>query len=136
MFTRMVSVSLSALVALPLAAAGPPDFFGRARQQAEGLSHEPFREVTNALPPALLNLNYVQEQSIQFRTNKALWANEHLPFRIAFFLPGRNHAAAVEIDEVSDGNVRRVPFEPDLFEFGTNQIALPPKLGYAGLDRK
>jgi glucans biosynthesis protein len=128
----MVCLCVSVVAVLPPLAAGPPDFFLRVRQQAEEVSRQAYQPPTNRLPAALSNLNYVQEQAIQFRTNKALWASERLPFEIAFFLPGRAHAATVELDEVFDGTARSVRFDPSVFDFGTNHIELPPEVGYAG----
>jgi periplasmic glucans biosynthesis protein len=106
--------------------------FGQVRELARSLSQAPFAPSTNPLPAALRNLSYVQYQSIQFLSNKGLWASENLPFGVEFFLPGWIHSQTVDIHEVTERGVRPVHFSPDMFSFGTNHLNLPADLQYAG----
>lgn len=131
MVTRMVYLGLLALIPLQLGAAGAFDF-AQVRDQAQALARQPFQERTNHAPASLRNLNYVQSQAIQFRHGHGLWAREGLPFQIEFFLPGFGHTDTVVINEVSEHGVRRIPVSPDLFDFGTNRVDLPPDMDYAG----
>src|SRR4051812_21725113 len=46
--------------------------FAQVRDQAQALSQQPFAPTTNQIPSELLQLNYVQYQSIQFQPAQAL----------------------------------------------------------------
>jgi periplasmic glucans biosynthesis protein len=127
---RTVCLVLLELAALQLEAA--PFDFSQVREQARSLSQQPFQERSNRVPAALIDLNYVQYQSIQFRHEFGLWAREGLPFEVEFFLPGSTHKETMVIHEVTAQGVRRIPFSAELFNFGTNRIDLPRDLDYAG----
>jgi periplasmic glucans biosynthesis protein len=131
MVTRMVCLDLLVAVPLQLWAASAFDF-AQVRDQAQALARQSFQERTNHAPSTLRNLNYVQSQSIQFRRGHGLWAQEGLPFEVEFFLPGFAHTDTVVIHEVSEQGVRRIAVAPELFDFGTNHVDLPPDLDYAG----
>ena len=107
--------------------------FEQVREEARALSKEPFRPSATQAPESLLKLTYEQYQSIRFQPGEALWADAPSPFQVEFFLPGFLHKHTVAIHEVSSQNVRRIPFAPEAFQFGTNGPALPKDLDYAGL---
>ena len=131
MVTRTVYLCLLVLLCRCVPAAGPFDF-AQLRERTAALAQEPYRGPTNRVSQQLLDLSYVQRQAIQFRPQKALWVNEGLPFAVEFFLPDAYHPQTVTIHEVSPGGIRRVPFSPDLFTYGTNRLQLPPDLDFAG----
>lgn len=131
MVTRTVCLCLITLAVLQQAIASAFDF-PSLRDRAQQLSRQPFEPATNRVPPALRDLSYTEYQAIEFKHDKALWADQQLPFQIEFFLPGSVHSETVVIHEVLNGNTRRVAFSRDAFSFGTNQVELTPALDYAG----
>ena len=105
------------------------DLQGRARE----LAARQFEPDSSKIPNSLLELNYDQYRRIQFNHQRAWWRAEGLPFQIEFFLPGGYHRQIVKINEIVSGHARAIPFEPSLFEIGTNQLPPPSSAGgYAG----
>ncbi len=84
-------------------------------------------------PAALTRLNWDQYQSIHFHSERALWANDDLPFRIQFFHLGLNFGKAVRLHEVVDGHAHEIVYDPSMFDLSKlNLGALPKNLGFAG----
>ncbi len=127
---RILVLSLQWLIAPGLAAA--PFDFQQVRDEARQLASRPFQPLSNSLPAELRSLSYTEYQNIQFRHDKALWADENLPFRIEFFLPGAGHRDTVALHEVTEHGARPIPFAADGFLAKTNRLSLPDNLGYAG----
>jgi glucans biosynthesis protein len=128
---RLIQALTLNLLVCPILGAAPFGF-GQVRERAQALSREPFHAPTARVPESLLRLKYEQYQSIHFKHDHALWANEKLPFQVEFFLPGYFHKQTVLIHEVSDRDVRKIPFSTEAFTFGTNRIELTPDTEYAG----
>lgn len=106
--------------------------FDQVRARARALSRAAFQPGTNSVPIELLNLKYETYQSIKFRTDKALWTGEPVPFQVGFFLPGFVHKGTVTLHEVTSVGVRTIPFSREAFDFGTNNFSLPAQMEYAG----
>jgi len=103
---------------------------GRAQQ----LAGQPFVDPRGKLPQWLLDLTYDQWRDIRFRPEQALWAKQHLPFRVQFFHPGLYYDRTVAINVVDARGVHPVGFSPSQFDYGKNDFAskIPQDLGYAG----
>jgi glucans biosynthesis protein len=101
-----------------------------ALQRAE----QPFHSPRANLPNVLNNLNYDQYREIRFPFEKALWTEDDLPFRVAFFHPGYDYKEPVQINEFTAKYTQRIPFSPEFFDYGDLKIKdqIPRNTGYAG----
>ncbi len=87
------------------------------------------------LPPVLKGLSYDQARNIRFRPEKQIWADEHLPFRLALFHLGYLFRQPVEIHEFTAAHKQKLRFARGLFDYtnsGVDATELPQDLGYAG----
>jgi glucans biosynthesis protein len=100
---------------------------------AQDRASKPYRERSSKLPPTLAKLNYDQYQDIRFRRTSALWY-DHALFEVQFFHRGFNFDRRVNINEIVGSQVRAVPYNPSMFEFGKQvpPVKLPAELGFAG----
>ena len=106
------------------------DLARRARQLAERPQQPPGVK----LPKELASLSYDRYRDIRFRTDKSLWRDLKLPFEVQFFPMGLFYDQPVRMHEIVAGEVRDVPFDPALFDYGKNppDPALYRGLGFAG----
>jgi periplasmic glucans biosynthesis protein len=80
-------------------------------------------------------LSYDQYQSLRFRSDRALWSDAGLPFRLQFFHVGRGFAQAVHLYEVNNGQSREILYDPSMFEFdkaGIDPAVMRDHAGFAG----
>jgi glucans biosynthesis protein len=110
-----------------------PFSFDALRQRAQALAAVPFQPDSNRVPKEFLDLPYVDYQAIGFRPDQALWRKEALPFQIEFFHPGSAHKDVVTVYQLEAGQADRIPFSPDAFSYGPNQLRWNSGGGYAGL---
>lgn len=93
-----------------------------------------YKERTDNLPAALAGLDYDRFRDIRFKPERSLWRAESLPFELAFFHEGPSFKSPVRINELVGDAVREVRFNPELFDYGSNNI--DPRemagLGFAG----
>ena len=103
---------------------------GLALQRAQ----QPFHSPRADLPNVLKNLNYDQYREIRFRTGKALWTEDDLPFRIDFFHPGYIYQEPVHVNEFTSTYSQPIPYDQDFFDYGDLKIKdqIPRNTGYAG----
>ncbi len=103
---------------------------------ARAIASKPYDATSQTPAPASLTaLNWDEYQSIKFRPDHALWANDNLPFRVQFFHLGLNYGKAVRIHEVVDGNAHDISYDPaafDLSQLKKSLGTLPKDLGFAG----
>ena len=102
--------------------------------KARALAAESFRPSAAKLPSSLAALDYDAMREIRFRPDRATWRADKLPFELMYFHPGKNFPDSVRINIVDAKAVKRVEFDPDLFDYGRNKIE-PKKLrglGFAG----
>ena len=87
------------------------------------------------LPEFLSKLNYDQYRDIRYKTEKAFWRDEGLPFHVQAFHRGFIFKDRVTINVLDHGSNTRIAYSPDLFDYGKNQFPnpLPEDLGFAGL---
>ncbi len=115
---RLASLLLATLVALPALAFDFDDVAKRAAHLAE----RPYKAPSVKLPKTLQSLTYDQYRDIRFKPALALWHNAGLPFEIQLFHPGLYYDHPVRIFEVVRGQPREVRFDPDLFDYGKNDV--------------
>ena len=129
-----MAARLALCVALALPAAAHAISAKDIEARARALASESFRPPTAKLPLPLAALDYDALREIRFRPDRATWRDDKLPFELMYFHPGKNFPDAVRINIVEAHGVKRVEFDPELFDYGGNQID-PQKLrgvGFAG----
>ena len=130
------------MLLLPLAQAvaqgqEPPQdaLFARIAERARTMATRPYAPPDpRAMPEALTSLDYSRFRDIRFNKDAALWRDE-ARFSIELFHLGFLYREPVVINEVVNGAVEQVPYEPALFDYGKNEgleDALRPTLGFAG----
>jgi glucans biosynthesis protein len=104
---------------------------GRARN----LAGEPYRAPPDNVPQKIRNLDWDQYQSIAYRNDHALWADDKLQFQVKFFHLGMYAKQSVRIHEVENGQARELAYDPAMFNYGKSGLKgaeLPKDLGFAG----
>jgi len=104
-------------------------------ERAKELSARAYDDDWGHVPTFLRDLGYDAYQDIRFNPNRALWAEDKLPFRIEFFHPGRYYNRAVRIHEFSSTHEQEIPFSTDFFDYGHQtdiRRRVSSSLGYAG----
>src|SRR6188474_1834137 len=103
---------------------------------AEERAHKPFESPRVKIPEVLREekLNYDEYRKIRFRSDRALWLADKLPFRVEFFHPGYIYQEPVRIHEFTKTHVQRIRFAIDFFDYSDLKIQrqIPADLGYAG----
>jgi periplasmic glucans biosynthesis protein len=127
----------TALASPTAAGTGPAKAFDYAwlKGQARFLAGNPFQASKDILPPTMGALSYDQYQSLRFRTDRSLWGDAGLPFRLQFFHVGRSFAQAVHLFEVNEGQAREILYDPSMFEFdkaGIDPTVMRDHAGFAG----
>ena len=104
----------------------------RALERAQKPFHSPRADLPKILRQD--NLDYDKYREIRFRREKALWAEDDLPFRIEFFHPGYLYQEPVHVYEFTATHMQQIRFVRDFFNYGKLNIAddIPLKTGYAG----
>ncbi len=107
--------------------------FETVQRLAQDRAAKPYRERSSKLPEALARLSYDQYRDIRFRRTSALWY-DHAMFEVQFFHRGFTYDRRVNIYELVGNQVRAVPYNPAMFEFGklVPAVKLPAELGFAG----
>jgi periplasmic glucans biosynthesis protein len=103
-------------------------------ERAEARARKPFHSPRADLPAVLSRLTYDQYREIEFRHDKALWAEEGLPFRVEFFHLGYLYQEPVHFNEFSLTHTQPVRFAPDFFDYRSLRLPseIPANTGYAG----
>src|SRR5262249_3840098 len=110
-----------------------PFTFETVQRLAQDRASKPYRERSSKLPDVLAKLGYDQYRDIRFRRTSALWY-DHAMFEVQFFHRGFQFDRRVNIYELVGNQVRAVPYNPAMFEFGklVPPVKLPAELGFAG----
>ena len=110
-----------------------PFTFETVQHLAQDRASKPYRERSSKLPDVLAKLSYDQYRDIRFRRMSALWY-DHAMFEVQFFHRGFTFDRRVNIYELVANQVRAVPYNPAMFEFGKQvpPVKLPSELGFAG----
>jgi periplasmic glucans biosynthesis protein len=110
-----------------------PFTFESVQHLAQDRASKPYRERSSPLPEVLAKLGYDEYRDIRFRRTSALWY-DHAMFEVQFFHRGFTFDRRVNIYELVGSQVRAVPYNPAMFEFGKQvpPVKLPAELGFAG----
>ncbi len=108
--------------------------FDTVASKAEQRARKPFRSPKADLPEFLRNLSYDSYREIEFRHDRALWADGKSPFRVEFFHPGYLYQEPVHCNEFTLTHAQPIRFVQDFFDY--RQLQMPQKIpadtGYAG----
>lgn len=102
---------------------------------ARTLASTPYKPHGRPLPADVAALDYEQFQSIQFKADHALWADEKRRFQIKLFHLGLFFKRPVRMHEVRQGRAQEIAYAPAMFNYGKSGLdgAKQPKdLGFAG----
>ena len=113
----------------------PTRLMEEVRSRARALAQQPWTPPQASVPPELAELDYDGYRRIRFRDERALWGpgtslDDPSSFRIQFFHPGYLFTTPVLIHEVGAGQIRPIPFDPTLFQYGVEAAEGWP--GWAG----
>lgn len=149
-FIRNASLALAAfgLPSLPACAASksgqmglrrlgqPQPFdFATLKGQARALAQAPYKSHKRVLPGRLEGLDWDQYQSIGYRQDHALWADQPGRFQAKFFHLGLYFHSPVRMFDVVDGKAQELAYDGAAFNYGKSGIRngeLPADLGFAG----
>jgi glucans biosynthesis protein len=112
-----------------------PFDYAHLKGMARTISDSPYTAPADQLPPALAQLDWDHWQSIRFRDERALWANDGLRYRVEFAHLGFRNNKTVRMFLVQDGQAQEIAFDPAMYDYSKAGIAtkqLPPTLGFAG----
>jgi glucans biosynthesis protein len=103
-------------------------------EKAEKRARLPFHSPKADLPDFLRNLTYDSYREIEFRHERALWADGKSPFRVEFFHPGYLYQEPVYCNEFTLTHSQVIRFVQDFFDYRQLQMPqkVPPNTGYAG----
>jgi len=103
-------------------------------KQAEQRARKPFHSPKGDLPAFLRDLTYDSYREIEFRHDRALWAEGSSSFRIEFFHPGYLYQEPVHFNEFTITHAQPIRFVQDFFNY--RQLRMPEEVpantGYAG----
>jgi glucans biosynthesis protein len=117
--------------AAPVPETPTPFGFDQVRARAEALAGRAYTSPRVNLPQPLAG----QDVNIRFRGAHGLWRDDAHPFRVALAHLGGPQRWPVQLNVIEDGIVLRLPYRPDMFDFGEIQLArdLDPGFGFAGI---
>nr|WP_218626375.1 glucan biosynthesis protein G [Pseudomonas sp. dw_358] len=102
--------------------------------RAKALAGQKYEAPKSNLPKEFRDMKFADYQKIQFRNDKAEWADDKTPFKLSFYHQGMHFDTPVKINEVTADTVQEIKYDPSRFDFGDLQF--DPKatenLGYAG----
>ena len=126
---------VAAAASLKLPGTSQPFDYAWLKGQARALAGGAYREPVKNVPKALQTLDWDQYQSIGFRGDRALWADDHLNFQVKFFHLGLYYETPVRMYEVVNGRAEEIAYDPAMFDYGKSGIvgtSLPKNMGFAG----
>ncbi|MCW5605526.1 MAG: glucan biosynthesis protein, partial [Burkholderiales bacterium] len=129
------SLPASSAEGLKLLGKPRPFDYARLKGRARALAQTPYRPSSEKVPEEVARLDWDQYQSIRYRDNYALWAEDGLRFQIKFFHLGLFFRTPVHIYAVVDGHAQEIAYDPGMFDYGKSGLEhsrLPADLGFAG----
>ena len=109
-----------------------PFDYARLKGTARQLGNAPYKPRPDALPPAIAALNWDRWQSIRFRNEESLWANDHLRYQVRFFHLGFTNKKPVRMYLVENGQVQELGFDRNMFDYSSSGLKpsqVPENLG-------
>ncbi len=136
-FGTLVENAFAATPPKGLRRLGKPEPFDYAKLKgtARQLSTAAYKPRPDALPRALAALNWDRWQSIRFRNEESLWADDHLRYQVRFFHLGFTIKKPVRMYLVESGQVQELGFDRNMFDYSSSGLKpadVPETLGFAG----
>ncbi|UYH50952.1 glucan biosynthesis protein G [Candidatus Kirkpatrickella diaphorinae] len=103
------------------------------REKARKLARSAYAAPAQTLPSQINNLNFDQFRGIEFRSERALWAEDDLYFDVEFFPRGFLYRPKILMNEVIDGETHPIAYDPDMFKYQDQQLRVTDDLGFSGL---
>jgi periplasmic glucans biosynthesis protein len=113
---------VAAIAALVFAASAGAFDFEDVAKRAAALAAQSYKAPARELPPALRTLGYDEYRDIRFKPDHSVWRAQRLPFEIQLLHPGLFYDKPVRISEIVRGVAREIRFDPELFDYGKNQL--------------
>lgn len=112
----------------------PPFGLDEVTNKAKALADVPYVAPVSNLPDVFSTLQFADYQKIQPRRDRFAWSDLDTPFKLAFYHQGMQFNTSVKINEIVDGAVREIPYDPSCFDFGDLHFdrEQTSKLGWAG----
>jgi glucans biosynthesis protein len=134
---RLPGLFAAGPVATTLSPLGKPQAFDYAwlKVQARALANGVYQPPASHIPDAVKALDWDQYQAIDYRADRALWAQDRRRFRVRFFHLGLYYQSPVRMYEVVDGQAQELAYDPAMFDYGKSGLKdsrLPKDLGFAG----
>lgn len=120
----------------PALAQDRPAGFGleQVTVRAKALADAPYVAAVSNLPDVFSKMQFSDYLKLQPRRDRFAWAELDTPFQLAFYHQGMQFNTPVKINEIVDGAVREIPYDPGRFDFGDLHFDRDQtsKLGWAG----
>ena len=102
--------------------------------KAKALADAPYAAPVSNLPDVFGKLQFADYQKIQPLRDRFAWAQIDTPFKLAFYHQGMQFNTSVKINEIVDGAVHEIPYDPSCFDFGDLHFdrEQTSKLGWPG----
>ncbi len=102
--------------------------------KAKALADAPYVAPVSNLPEVFGKLQFADYQKIQPLRDRFAWAQLDTPFKLAFYHQGMQFNTSVKINEIVDGTVHEIPYDPTCFDFGDLHFdrEQTSKLGWPG----
>lgn len=97
----------------------------------------PYQAPVGDITDEVNKLDWDQFQSIQYRQDHELWADDKLRFRAHFFYLGLYFKTPVQIYEVNGGQGQELAYDPAMFDYsksGLHAYKMPKDLGFASFE--
>jgi len=104
---------------------------GSVRALAKALAGKPWQSSKANLSAPLAKMDYDTYRTLRFDPKRALWATE-LPFSAQFFHRGFLYKQRVDVYEVIEGQARRIPYSPEMFDLSQAGRVADGDMGFAG----
>lgn len=109
--------------------------FAQLDVRARELSQKPYKRDDGDLPDVFAQLSPEQYRNIHYREDRLVWHEEGLPFQLALNHRGYIYKDRVFVNTVEKGQVNRIAYAPELFDFGQLSVmgAMSTDPGFSGL---
>lgn len=100
--------------------------------KARALAEEPYVPQNVVLPEKLASMDYDDFRGLRFVRENGPWYGKNLPFEIQFFHMGSIFENAVAVNEVFNGEARKIPYSPAYFTLNDKPLNGIEDIDYAG----
>lgn len=102
--------------------------------RAKALVDAPYVAPVSNLPDVFSKMQFFDYQKMQPKRERFVWTERDTPFKLAFYHQGMQFNTPVRINEIVDGAVQEIPYDPGRFDFGDLHFdrEQTSKLGWAG----